>query len=119
MKSRGELQLVLGAIGPRSPTQRSFSRDVNGVRRKVIQLLAQKRPGLQGQINPRISRARPGLELPRMNHQHFMVASFKISHQLQQGGDDAIHLRQPSIGDQGNFHTLTCASVMGLGSLRF
>src|SRR5665647_831013 len=74
---------------------------------KGVQYCGQAALGANRQVDAGIARARPGGELAGMNHFNVMPALFQLTHQFHQGGDNAVDLRPPGIGNQGNLHAVT------------
>jgi hypothetical protein len=77
---------------------------VNRIRDEGIQLLGQHAPGSDGEVNARVAGTGARAEQAGLDHLHQVAGGAQFAHQFDQGRDDAVDLRYPGVGDDGNLH---------------
>ena len=100
----GERELALHADCARGNSQRSFGRDVQGVRCKLVNGCLHFAARQHGKADFRVGRQRDGLVVPRRCEAHLMTHRGQFTSQALQRSDDAIHLRPPGVGYDQDLH---------------
>ena len=111
VESGSECQPLAQAIAAPCPAQRPFRGKVNGIGFHRVQHRRHPLRRAHCQVDARIAGARTGCELAGVQHLHLVPGRFKLLHQFQQGGNHPIDLGQPSVCQQGNFHTTAADSA--------
>lgn len=93
------------AVSPCGAAQGPFRGDVNAVRRQAVDHPRQPPPGKKGKPDVRVGGQRHGKrKITWADHGHLVTLTRQSVGQMLISADDAVHLRQPRIADNQDFH---------------
>ena len=103
----GEGPPALLAVVSRRAAERAFGGDVYRVGLQRIEAARHFGAGSPGQLELAVAGAGEAAKSRGLDHRDLVATRAQPLFQFDQRGDDAVDLRQPGVGDEGELHTTT------------